>query len=173
MLPCAEPNREALAGHTRLAAAKQLGLEHVPVHLAGDLTPEQIRGYRLMDNRSNEETSWDSAVLSMEMGELKGLGFDRAMTGFTIGELNNLVPVAAGLTKDDAVPTPPDTPVTVLGDCWLLGPHRVLCGDSTSVDAVARLCALGLANLVFTDPPYNVTSPATQPGTTQRSNSMP
>jgi ParB-like chromosome segregation protein Spo0J len=65
-----------VAGHTRLAAAKQLGLEHVPVHLAGDLTPEQIRGYRLMDNRSNEETSWDSAVLSMEMGELKGLGFD-------------------------------------------------------------------------------------------------
>ena len=99
-----------VAGHTRLAAAKQLGLEHVPVHLAGDLTPEQIRGYRLMDNRSNEETSWDSAVLSMEMGELKGLGFDRAMTGFTIGALNNLVPVAAGLTKDDAVPTPPDTP---------------------------------------------------------------
>ncbi len=113
-----------VAGHTRLAAAKQLGLEHVPVHLAGDLTPEQIRGYRLMDNRSNEETSWDSAVLSMEMDELKGLGFDRAMTGFTIGALNNLVPVAAGLTKDDAVPTPPDTPVTVLGDCWLLGPHR-------------------------------------------------
>jgi len=91
-----------VAGHTRLAAAKQLGLEHVLVHLAGD----------------------PSAVLSMEMGELKGLGFDMAMTGFTIGELNNLVPVAAGLTKDDAVPTPPDTPVTVLGDCWLLGPHR-------------------------------------------------
>ena len=102
-----------VAGHTRLAAAKQLGLEHVLVHLAGDLTPEQIRGYRLMDNRSNEETSWDSAVLSMEMDELKGLGFDRAMTGFTIGALNNLAPVAAG-----------DTPVTVLGDCWLLGPHR-------------------------------------------------
>ena len=139
-----------VAGHTRLAAAKQLGLEHVLVHLAGD----------------------PSAVLSMEMGELKGLGFDMAMTGFTIGALNNLVPVAAGLTKDDAVPTPPDTPVTVLGDCWLLGPHRVLCGDSTSVDAVARLCAPGLANLVFTDPPYNVTSPATQPGTTQRSSSM-
>ena len=77
-----------VAGHTRLAAAKQLGLEHVLVHLAGD----------------------PSAVLSMEMGELKGLGFDRAMTGFTIGALNNLVPVAAGLTKDDAVPTPPDTP---------------------------------------------------------------
>jgi len=127
------------------------------VHVAGDLTPEQIRGYRLMDNRSNEETSWDSAVLSMELGELKGLGFDMAMTGFSIGELNSLVPTAAGLTEDDAVPAPPDTPVTVLGDCWLLGPnHRVLCGDSTSVDAVARLCAPGLANLVFTDPPYNV-----------------
>ena len=80
-----------------------------------------------------------------------------AMTGFSIGELNNLVPAAAGLTEDDAVPAPPDTPVTVLGDCWLLGPnHRVLCGDSTSVDAVARLCAPGLANLVFTDPRYNV-----------------
>ena len=78
------------------------------------------------------------------------------MTGFSIGELNSLVPAAAGLTEDDAVPAPPDTPVTVLGDCWLLGPHRVLCGDSTSVDAVARLCAPGLANLVFTDPPYNV-----------------
>src|SRR5260370_26671136 len=142
-----------VAGHTRLAAAKQLGLEQVPVHIAGDLTPEQIRGYRLMDNRSNEETSWDSAVLSMELGELKGLGFDMAMTGFSIGELNNLVPAAAGLTEDDAVPAPPDTPVTVLGDCWLCGPHRVLCGDSTSVDAVARLCAPGLANLVFTDPP--------------------
>jgi hypothetical protein len=80
--------------------------------------------------------------------------------------------VAAGLTKDDAVPTPPDTPVTVLGDCWLLGPHRVLCGDSTSVDAVARLCAPGLANLVFTGSPYNATSPATQPETAQRSSSM-
>ncbi len=68
-----------VAGHTRLAAAKQLGLEQVPVHVAGDLTPEQIRGYRLMDNRSNEETSWDSAVLSMELGELKGLGFDMTM----------------------------------------------------------------------------------------------
>ena len=120
-----------VAGHTRLAAAKQLGLEQVPVHVAGDLTPEQIRGYRLMDNRSNEETSWDSAVLSMEMGELKGLGFDMAMTGFTIGELNNLVPVAAGLTKDDAVPTPPDTPVTVLGDRWLLGPPPVLRVEAT------------------------------------------
>ncbi len=107
-------------------------------------------------NRSNEETSWDSAVLSMELGELKGLGFDMTMTGLSIGELNNLVPAAAGLTEDDAVPAPPDTPVTVLGDCWLCGPHRVLCGDSTSVDAVARLCAPGLANLVFTDPPYNV-----------------
>jgi hypothetical protein len=88
--------------------------------------------------------------------DLNGLGFDMAMTGFSIGELNSLVPAAAGLTEDDAVPAPPDTPVTVLGDCWLLGPHPVLCSDSTSVDAEARLCAPGLANLVFTDPPYNV-----------------
>src|SRR5260370_9442501 len=105
-----------VAGHTRLAAAKQLGLEHVLVHLAGD----------------------PSAVLSMEMGELKGLGFDMAMTGFTIGALNNLVPVAAGLTKDDAVPTPPDTPVTVLGDCWLLGPPRRTPVEATACSARAR-----------------------------------
>jgi hypothetical protein len=73
-----------------------------------------FRGYRIMDNRSSEETSWDPAVLRMELGELKGLGFDMVMTDFSIGELNSLVPAAAGLTEDDAVPAPPDTPVTAV-----------------------------------------------------------
>jgi len=128
------------------------------VHVAGNLTPEQIRGYRLMDNRSNEETSWDSAVLSMELGELKGLGFDMAMTGFSIGELNSLVPTAAGTDRGRCGARAAGHPGYGFGRLLAARAQSpgAMCGDSTSVDAVARLCAPGLANLVFTDPPYNV-----------------
>jgi DNA modification methylase len=134
------------------------GLEVVPVHTAENLTPEQARAFRLLDNRSHEESSWDEDLLGLELLELKGLNFDLSLTGFDFGELEAYMaspePVH-GLTDEDAVPEVPEAPVSAAGDLWLLGDHRLLCGDATSAADAAKLMAGDAADLVFSDPPYN------------------
>src|SRR6185369_12067623 len=131
-----------ICGHTRLLAAKKLGLREVPVHVAENLTPAQVKAYRLMDNRSHQETDWDLELLGPELHELRGLDFDLSLTGFDQRELDEFLLDPDADDRANAVPPVPDQPTTRLGDVWLLGGpkgHRVLCDDSTSSDAVLRL----------------------------------
>ena len=144
-------------GHLRLKAAKKLGLTEVPVILADDMTDAQIKAFRLSVNRVAQEAQWDNDLLKIELQDLDANGFDLSLTGFEVGEIAAfLTEPTAGLTDEDAVPDVPVEPVTVLGDVWLLGRHRLMCGDSTSIDAVETLMAGKKADMVFTDPPYNI-----------------
>jgi hypothetical protein len=145
-------------GHLRLKAAKKLGLAEVPVILADDMTEAQIKAFRLSVNKVAELAEWDADLLGLEILDLKEMGFDLDLTGFDADEIDALFPVeeTAGLTDEDAVPEAPEQPVTVEGDVWLLGRHRLMCGDSTSIDAVERLMAGFVPNAVITDPPYGI-----------------
>lgn len=144
-------------GHLRLKAAKKLGLETVPVLLADDLTDIQIKAFRLSVNRVAQEATWDLDLLRLELGELDGLGFDLSLTGFEIGELGKLMlDPNAGKTDPDDIPEPPAVPVSVLGDVWQLGRHRIACGSSTDADTVTRVLAGVKPHLMVTDPPYGV-----------------
>jgi hypothetical protein len=149
-----------ICGHTRLLAAQKLGLREAPVHFADNLTPAQVRAYRLLDNRSHEESKWDVDLLGLELLlDLKGMGVDLDLTGFNFDEIDELLARTegeTGLTDPDAVPEVPETTVSQPGDLWVLGHHRVLCGDATSREDVERVLAGALADMVFTDPPYNV-----------------
>jgi len=148
-----------LVGHTRLMAAQSLGVSEVPVHVASGLTASQKRGYRVADNRTGTESQWDYPLLKLELDTLNETDFDLGLTGFDPGELDKLLNFTLDADKEgdeDAVPEVPDVPVTVEGDLWVLGRHRLLCGDSTSVDAVDKLMNGTSVDLVFTDPPYNV-----------------
>lgn len=147
-----------LAGHTRLEAARQLGLETAPVHVAKGLTEAQARAFRIMDNRSSENAEWDDELLGLELGDLLNAEFDLGLTGFTDEELNALLSgVEAAATEDaDEVPETPEDPVSRPDDLWLLGPHRLLCGDATVATDVERLLGETKADLCFCDPPYNV-----------------
>jgi len=146
-----------LAGHTRLLAAQRLGLEKVPVHVATDLTPQQAKAYRLADNRTAQETSWDMGLLPLELADLAEFEYDLALTGFEPDELAAfLAEETEGLTDPDDVPEPPEEPVSQSGDLYLLGKHRLLCGDATSAEDVTRLMAGKRATLMATDPPYLV-----------------
>jgi DNA modification methylase len=143
-------------GHLRLKAAKKLGLVTVPVLLADDLSPAQIKAFRLSVNKMAELAEWDDEMLAVELTDLKDMGFDLDLTGFSTDEIEALLAPTGteGLTDEDAVPEVPEAPVTVLGDVWLLGRHKVMCGDSTSIDAVEKLMDGQKADMVFTDPPY-------------------
>jgi DNA modification methylase len=145
-------------GHLRLKAAKKLGLTEVPVILADDMSEAQIKAFRLSVNKVAELAEWDDALLGLEIMDLKEMGFDLDLIGFDADEIGALFPVeeTAGLTDEDAVPEAPEKPVTVEGDVWVLGRHRLMCGDSTSIDAVERLMDGRKADMVFTDPPYGV-----------------
>jgi len=144
-------------GHLRLKAAAKLGLVEVPVILADDLTETQIKAFRLSVNKVSEFAEWDIELLKLEFADLDAAGFDLTLTGFDLGEIAALtLDATEGLTDPDAVPDAPAVPVTVLGDVWLLGRHRLMCGDSTSIDAVERLMNGQKADMVFTDPPYGV-----------------
>lgn len=145
-------------GHLRLKAARKLGLAEVPVVLADDLTDAQVKAFRISVNRMAELAEWDSELLALELGELGELGFDLELTGFAEDELAALTPevLPEGKTDPDEAPEPPAKPRSVLGDVWLLGKHRVMCGDSTSIDAVEALMAGVKADMVFTDPPYGM-----------------
>jgi len=147
-----------VAGHTRFRAAQRLGLATVPVHVATDLTPDEVRAYRLADNKTAELASWDDAMLSIELDALRGAGIDWTLLGFDEEELAKLLAPAGteGLTDPDAVPEKPADPITKPGDLWLLGKHRLLCGDSTSATDVARLLDGAIPSLMVTDPPYGV-----------------
>ena len=146
-----------VAGHGRVMAAQKLGLDTLPTIDAAHLTEAQRRAYVLADNRTALDAGWDNDLLKIELQDLDAAGFDLTLTGFDIGEIAALtLDATEGLTDPDAVPDAPAVPVTVLGDVWLLGRHRLMCGDSTSIDAVERLMDGRRADMVFTDPPYNI-----------------
>lgn len=146
-----------VAGHTRYEAAKRLGWPTAPVHVAEGLSPAQIKAYRLADNRTGQEAEWDNELLALELGDLLGDEFDLSLAGFDADELAALLAdKTEGLTDPDEVPEAPAEPVSVLGDVWVLGQHRIVCGDSTDADVVAK-CLNGVApHLMVTDPPYGM-----------------
>src|SRR4051812_43995019 len=144
-----------IVGHVRYLAALKLGLERVPVHVAEGLTPAQVRAYRLMDNRSHEDTDWDLGLLALEMKELSAVEFDLNFTGFKPREIDELLVNAEQDKTDLVLPLSADSTTTV-GDLWRCGPHGVLCGDATDADNVARLLGDATPLLTITDPPYGV-----------------
>ena len=147
-----------IAGHGRLMAARKLGLESVPSIRLTHLSEAQKRAYVIADNKLALNAGWDEELLSLELGELKDIDFDLSLIGFSEDELAGLLvtELEDGLTDEDAVPEPPETPTTVEGDVWVLGNHRLMCGDSTSIDAVNKLMDGNKVDMLFTDPPYNV-----------------
>ncbi len=147
-----------VVGHTRYKAAVKLGLEKVPVHVARGLTPEQVRAYRIADNKTADLAAWDLDLLPEELAALKADDFDLSLLGFSEEELARLLgeEITDGLTDPDEVPEPPDEPITCPGNLWILGEHRLLCGDSGNAEHVDRLLDGANIQLVNTDPPYNV-----------------
>lgn len=145
-------------GHLRLKAAKKLALKEVPVVLADDMNEAQIKAFRLSVNKMAELAQWDNELLALEFTELEDMGFDLTLTGFEADEIGALFPEEAkeGLTDDDAVPDAPAVPASREGDVWVLGHHRLMCGDSTSIEHMERLCEGQLVDMWLTDPPYNV-----------------
>ena len=144
-----------IAGHGRLSAARKLGHEEVPVIELKDLTETQRKAYIIADNRLALNAGWDNEMLTIELNELLADNFALDILGFDPKELAALLEpdVVEGLTDEDAVPDIPDKPKTKLGDIYQLGNHRLMCGDSTSIDAVDKLMP-ETANMIFTDPPY-------------------
>jgi DNA modification methylase len=151
-------DKGVIAGHGRLLAARKLGHDKVPVIELKHMTEAQKRAYVIADNKLALNAGWDTAMLSIEMKDLEDEGFDLTLLGFDDKELNALLEpeVSEGLTDEDAVPELPEEPKTKLGDIYILGNHRLMCGDSTSIDAVDKLLEFGKADMVFTDPPYNM-----------------
>ena len=149
---------DIVAGHGRLLAARKLGMDSVPCIRVGHLTETQKRAYVIADNKLALNAGWNDELLTLELKELDDLGFDIELTGFTADEFKAMMPVeqTEGLTDEDEVPQAQETPVTVSGDIWMMGKHRLMCGDSTSVDAVDQLMNDHKADMVFTDPPYGV-----------------
>lgn len=146
-----------IAGHTRLEAAWSLKYKKVPVQIADKLTDAQVKAYRIADNRVSQEAEWDIDLLKLELSDLDGLDYDLLLTGFDDDELSGmLVEAVEGLTDEDEVPPLPEHPVSVLGDLWTLGNHRLMCHDSTSIDSVDGLVGKDKIDMVFTDPPYNI-----------------
>lgn len=148
---------EIIAGHGRILGAKRAGLTEVPTIDASDMTPEQVRAYRIADNKL-AESDWSLSALSEELMDLQGLDFDLTLLGFDDDKLTELMvdPENKGLTNPDTVPGTPKTPKTKAGDVWLLDNHRLVCGDCCEFDLVSRLFAGKTARLLLTDPPYNV-----------------
>jgi ParB-like chromosome segregation protein Spo0J len=147
-----------IAGHGRVLAARKLGMDDVPcIELAG-LTEAQRRAYIIADNKLALNAGWDDELLAIEFAELADAGFDTLLTGFTQDEIDALTPeqIPEGLTDEDAVPEVQPDPISKLGDVWVLGKHRLMCGDSTSIDAIERLMDAAKADMVFTDPPYGM-----------------
>jgi hypothetical protein len=148
-------------GHLRLKAAQSLGLTHVPVVLADDLSQAQIKAFRLLVNRSASWAEWDEDLLGLELLDLQALDYDLGLTGFDDAELQRLLDLvddeeASAGAGEDAVPEPPAEPVTRPGDLWILGDHRLLCGDTTNANDVARLLEGATPPLMITDQPYGV-----------------
>ncbi len=146
-----------VAGHTRFRASKKLGLKQVPISVIDNLSEEQINAYRIADNRTAEESEWDNELLKMEIKELEAKDFKLDLLGFNDEQLNNILfEEKQGLTDEDEVPETPEEPISKLGDIWKLGNHRVMCGDSTKNEDFDKLMQNEKANVVYTDPPYNI-----------------
>jgi DNA modification methylase len=147
-----------IAGHTRLKAAEKLGLTEVPVHVARELTADKVRALRIADNKLHELSTWDMELLPLELADLQSVDFDLALLGFSAEDLAAIMAPAGneGLVDPDEVPAPPDAATTVPGDIWVLGNHRLMCGDSSKPEDLDRLLDGQPIHLVNTDPPYNV-----------------
>ena len=147
-----------IAGHGRLMAARKLGYKEVPTIELADLTETQKRAYIIADNRLALNAGWDNEMLTIELNDLLADGFALELLGFDPKELNALLEpeVVQGLTDEDAVPEVPEDPKTKLGDIYQLGNHRLMCGDSTNVEAVVELTGGAGVDMLLTDPPYNV-----------------
>ncbi len=160
-----------IAGHGRILAANKLKIKDVPCVVVTGWTEAQKKAYIIADNKLALNAGWDEKMLSLEFDELQELGFDLSLTGFSGDEILALKPLeeVVGLTDEDDVPEAPEVPKTVLGDIWLLGDHRLMCGDSTSIDAVEKLMDGKKADMVFTDPPYRVETEGGKNGALGRS----
>ena len=149
-----------IAGHGRLLAARKLGMSDVPVVTLDHLTDTQRRALILADNKIGENASWEDELLGLELAELKDAGFDLALTGFSPEEWDALIAGGEtsddGLTDDDAVPEVTENPISRTGDIWLLGEHKLICGDATKPEDYQALLGDELVDMTFTDPPYNV-----------------
>lgn len=153
-----DDQHSVIAGHGRLAAARKLGLTEVPVIVATGWTDAQKRAYVIADNKLALNAGWDNELLALELGELGDLGFDIDLVGFTDDEIAALIPVEIepGLTDPDDAPAVQENSITVPGDVWIMGKHRLLCGDSTSISDLEKLTDGQLVDMWLTDPPYNV-----------------
>ena len=149
-----------VAGHTRYRVAKQLGMTEVPCVIADDLTPEQVKAFRIADNKTGEIAEWNYELLPVELRELQSAQFDLSLLGFDTDELEKLLSngdeVTEGETEPDAVPEMPEVASSRPGEVYQLGEHRLLCGDSTCEADTAKLMAGGMVDLYLVDPPYNV-----------------
>lgn len=147
-----------IAGHGRVLAATKLKMTDVPCIELAHLSETQKRAYVIADNKLALNAGWDDEMLRLEFDELSEAGFDLELTGFSLEEIDGLQvnEITEGLTDEDAVPEVPENPVSKLGDVWLLGNHRLMCGDSTSIGAVEVLLQNQRAQMVHTDPPYGV-----------------
>ncbi len=158
----ARSDGEVVDGHLRLKAARKLGswpggdMTAIPVILCDEWTPAQVKAFRLLVNRSVTWATWDDELLALELQELNAADFDLSLTGFDPKEIDDLLLDDADDDRANAVPPVPEIPASRLGDLWLCGPHRVLCGDSTSPEAVARLLGDRKPLLLVTDPPYGI-----------------
>ena len=156
-----------IAGHGRLMAAKMLGMKKVPAIRLKHLNEVQRRALVIADNKIAENAGWDESLLREELVALGDLDFDVDLLGFDAEELDSILLIddgsSGGLTDEDAAPEVPEKPVSVEGDIWICGEHKVLCGDSTMFDSYNALMGEELADMVFTDPPYNCT-PSAQVG---------
>ena len=154
-----------IVGHTRFAAAKELGFKDVPCFIAEDLSEDKIKAYRIMDNKSAEYASWNYGLLTKEITDLLESDYDLEYTGFTDVELEDMgfdmnleSFVEEPQSDEDVIPeiNEDKPPISKMGDVWILGNHRLLCGDSTSIDDVEKLMNKERADMIFTDPPWNV-----------------
>ena len=149
-----------ISGHGRLLGARKLGLAEVPVIELAHLTPTQKRAYILADNQLALNAGWDEKLLALELAELSDSGYDLELTGFDADELADLMvgeeTTTEGATDEDAAPEAGGPVVSTPGDVWICGEHRVICGDATDADAYATLLGDEIADMAFTDPPYNV-----------------
>ena len=153
-----DKNLGIIAGHARVEAAKKIGMTEVPCLRLSKLTESQKKAYIVADNKLALNAGWDVEMLKIEFVELDANGFDLDLTGFDNGERDQILIGNGkdGLTDQDAVPEVPEKAVTQIGDIWTLGDHRLLCGDSTNAQDVARIMESEKADIVFTDPPYGV-----------------
>lgn len=144
-----DKNNVIVAGHTRLKASKKLGLEEVPCIVADDLTDEQIKAFRLADNKVSEKSEWDIELLDIELSDITDIDMEDFGFDLSLEEEDTEI-------IEDEVPEAPEEPKAKLGDIYQLGNHRLMCGDSTSEEDVSKLMNGAKADMVFTDPPYNV-----------------